>query len=310
MDLHQLEIFVAVVETSSVTKAAERVHLSPGAVSLQLQNLAAALNTELFLRSGRQLLPTPAAHRLADYVRPILRQVKQIQQAFENQPATDARPFHFATGVTTLIYRLGPPLRKLRQQYPQTHIQVTVGVTEDIVKGLLNRRFDLGLISLPLVVEGLRFIPLYEEELLFLRPSPTRVKQHHVGTVQPEDLAKAPFLLYPKHSNMRSIIDRFLGEIGIVPRVVMEADDTEAIKSLVQAGFGYSILPEHALRGQAGFFQMLRLPQRQLVRRQALAMAETSYPRKLTETIAEFLRDALTDKKPRARKARARGATQ
>ncbi len=301
MDLHQLEIFVAVVETSSVSQAAERVHLSPGAVSLQLQNLAASLGTEFFVRSGRKLLPTPAAHRLADDVRPILRQMKLVRQAFENKPGTDTRPFNFATGVTTLIYRLGPPLRRLRQQYPQTPLQVTVSVTEDIIKGLLNRRFDLGLISLPVPVEGLRVIPLYEEELLFLRPAATRVTQHHVGTVHVEELAKVPFLLYPKHSNMRTIIDGFLNDIGIVPRVVMEAEDTEAIKSLVQSGFGYSMLPEHALQ-QPGFFQALRLPNRHLVRRQALAMPETPYPRKLTKSIAEFLVHALAEKK-QARRA-------
>ena len=171
------------------------------------------------------------------------------------------------------------------------------------MKGLLNRRFDLGLISLPVPLEGLRVIPLYDEELLFLRPASTLVKQRHVGNVQPQELAKVPFLLYPKHSNMRLLIDRFLNELGIVPRVVMEADDTEAIKSLVQAGFGYSVLPEHALRAQPGYFQTLRIPEHHLLRRQALALADTTYPRKLTESIAESLRVALAAKQPPARAA-------
>jgi DNA-binding transcriptional LysR family regulator len=45
------------------------------------------------------------------------------------------------------------------------------------------------------------------------------------------------------------VIDRFFNEMGVTPHVLMEADDTEAIKRLVESGFGYSILPEHALRG-------------------------------------------------------------
>jgi DNA-binding transcriptional LysR family regulator len=74
----------------------------------------------------------------------------------------------------------------------------------------------------------------------------------------------------------------------------MEADDTEAIKSLVESGFAYSILPAFALRGSTRFFHALRVHGHSLQRRQALAMARTDYPRALTESIALFLQSALT----------------
>jgi DNA-binding transcriptional LysR family regulator len=293
MDIRRLELFLAVMESSSVTRAAERVHLSPGAVSLQLHNLAAELHTELFARSGKRLIPTPAALRLAEHASAVIKQMRRIQQEFENDPLTDTRPFHFATGVTTLVYRLGRPLRLLRKQYPKTEIRVTVGVTEEIAVGLIDRRFDLGLITLPVSEEHLKTLPLFEEELLVLRPSPTRVRGGHVGSIRASELAGVPFLLYPKQSNMRSIIDRFFEEIGLAPRVVMEAADTEAIKRLVESGFGYSILPEYALRGQTRFFHTLRIAGHRLTRRQALAMARTDYPRALTESIANSLQTAL-----------------
>jgi DNA-binding transcriptional LysR family regulator len=103
-----------------------------------------------------------------------------------------------------------------------------------------------------------------------------------------------PFLLYPKRSNVRRAIDEVLKEIGVQPNVRMEADDTEAIKRLVESGFGYSILPEHALRGRSHFFQKFRVEGHRLTRKLALAMVSTESPRKLTEAIANFLRDALT----------------
>jgi DNA-binding transcriptional LysR family regulator len=92
---------------------------------------------------------------------------------------------------------------------------------------------------------------------------------------------------------VRHTIDEFFREIGVQPRVQMEAEDTEGIKRLVESGFGYSILPEHALRGRSHFFQKLRVDGRRLTRRLALAMVRTESPRKLTESIAEFLREAL-----------------
>jgi DNA-binding transcriptional LysR family regulator len=292
MDVHQLELFLAVMESSSMTRAAEKIHLSPGAVSLQLHNLATELNTELFVRSGKRLIPTPAATRLAEHAAAVVKQMSKIRREFANDSSKDARPFHFATGVTTLIYQLGGPLRQVRKQFPNTEIRVTVAVTEDIVAGLLDRRFDLGLISLPVAEEKLKIMPLFDEELLLLRPSPTKVRGGHAGLIQPRELAGVPFLLYPTRSNIRMVIDQFFRELDLVPNVVMEAEDTEAIKRLVESGFGYSILPEHAVRGTC-FFHTLRVKGHRLTRSLALAMAQADYPRKLTESIASFLQGVL-----------------
>ncbi len=255
MDIHQLELFLAVMDSPSMTRAAEKIHLSPGAVSLQLHNLAEELNTELFVRRGKRLVPTPAALRLAEHAKEVVKRMGHIRQEFENDLSKDVRPFHFATGVTTLIYQLGGPLRQLRKRYPNAEIRVTVGVTEEMVAGLLDRRFDLALISLPVAEDHLIITPLFE----------------------------------------RLIIDRFFKEIGVTPHVVMEADDTEAIKRLVESGFGHSVLPEHALRGRSHFFQKFRVDGHRLTRSLALAMARTDCPRKLTESIAGFLRTALVD---------------
>jgi DNA-binding transcriptional LysR family regulator len=293
MNLHQLEVFLSVIEQASLTRAAEKLYLSTGVVSMQLHNLAAELRTELFVHAGRRLVPTEHALRLAVHAREVVKRVRQIQQEFANDPVTDSRPFHFATGATTLIHRLGAPLRKLRQRFPEADIHVTVAPTESMVAGLLERRFDLALISLPCLQQDLAIIPLFEEELLVLRPSRSPVSGTTAGVVEPAELSGAPFLLYPKSSNMRSIIDHFLDELGVRPRVVMEADDTEAIKSLVVAGFGYSILPQSALRGRGLRFQTLRVAGRRLVRQQALAMVQTEYPQALTVAVAEHLRAAL-----------------
>src|SRR6201998_1919437 len=159
MDVHQLELFLPFMESPSMTRAAEKIHLSPGAVSLQLHNLASELNTELFVRSGKRLIPTPAANRLAEHAKAVVKLMGQLQEEFASDLSKDTRPFHFATGVTTLIYQLGGPLRQLRKQFPHTEIRVTVGVTEDIVTGLLDRRFDLGLISLPISEERIKIMP-------------------------------------------------------------------------------------------------------------------------------------------------------
>src|SRR6202049_4477876 len=295
MDIHQLELFLAVMDSPSMTRAAEKIHLSPGAVSLQLHSLGDERRTELFVRRGKRLIPTPAAMHLAERAKEVVRMMGHIQQLFENDLEKDVRPFHFATGVTTLIYQLGGPLRQLRKRYPKAEIRVTVGVTEEMIVGLLDRRFDLALISLPVSEANLKLIPLFDEELLIVRPSANKVGSGHVSSMRAAELAEVPLLLYPKRSNVRLVIDKFFAEIGVTPRVIMEADDTKAIKRLVESGFGYSILPEHALRGRSHFFQKFRVAGHRLTRGLALAMAPTECPRKLTESIANFLRTTLVE---------------
>jgi DNA-binding transcriptional LysR family regulator len=290
MDVHQLEMFLAVMNSSSMTRAAETIHLSPGAVSIQLHNLANEVHAELFVHKGKRLIPTPAAIRLAEHARAVIKLMNQIGQEFELDSAKDTRPFQFATGVTTLIYQLGAPLRQLRKEYPNADINVTVGVTEQIVAGLLERRFDLGLISLPVTEEDLKIMPLFDEELLVLRPSAKKVRGSRIRSMQVSELAEASFLLYPKRSNVRHVIDQFFKELNVSPRVTMEADDTEAIKRLVESGFGCSILPAHALRDQSCFFELFRVEGHQLNRTVALATVRTEYPRKLTDSVANFLR--------------------
>jgi DNA-binding transcriptional LysR family regulator len=295
VDIRQLELFLAVMESGSVTRAAERVHLSPGAVSLQLHNLACELNAELFVRCGKRFTPTPAALRLSELASRVVQHVREIEHEFANDATIDHRPFHLATGATTLIHRLGRPLRLLRKQFPQTSIRVTVCPTEEMVAGLLERKFDLALISLPYDETNLTILPLYDEELLILRPSNKPVRSGPVGYIAPEELATQKFILYPKRSNMRTIIDTFFRDLKISPQVIMEADDTEVIKKLVETGFGYSILPESALRVQPRFYHLFRVRDHRMMRRQALAMVKSDYPRALTVSIARFLQAKLTE---------------
>jgi DNA-binding transcriptional LysR family regulator len=293
VDARQLELFLAVLDAPTMTQAAERVHLSTPAVSVQLRALADELNVELFVRSGRRLLPTAAARHLETHARRVVGDLHLIKEQFDNAPAKDGRPFRLATGATALIYRLGVPLRRLRRHFPRLDLHVTVLSTEQIVAGVGDRQFDLGLISLPVSHPDLRIIPLFDEELLVLRPSAWRRHGSRIGTVRPDALEEVPFLLNPKWSNMRAIIDRFFHDLGIEPRVTMEAADTEVIKCLVECGFGHSILPEHALKHSSGYFQTLRVAGHPLARKQALVMAQTARGRALTDDVALFLKHEL-----------------
>jgi DNA-binding transcriptional LysR family regulator len=294
IEVRQLEALLAVIDEGGVTAAAHKLRLSAGAVTLQLQALSRHLRTELFVKCGKRLKATPAGLRIAEQARGTLGKLHEIEAELENDAERDLRPLHFATGATTLIHRLGRPLRLLRKRFPHAQLHVTVATTEEMVAGLLDRRFDVALISLPYSDHGLRIVPLFEEELLIIRPSADPVRGWHVGTIEPAELQEARFVLNPARSNMRTIIDAFFRQTGINPQVFMEADETETMKGLVECGFGFSILPESALRSQPRYFQTFRIPEHRITRQQALAVPRQTYGRALTDAVVEFLRSELT----------------
>jgi LysR family transcriptional regulator, cyn operon transcriptional activator len=268
VEIRQLQSLLAVIDNGGVTVAARKLGLSPGAVTLQLQALAGQLRTELFVRQGKRLKATPAALRLAEHARTALLRLREIEAEFASDADHETRPLHFATGAATLIHRLGRPLRLLRKRFPHAQIHVTVSTTEEMVAGLLDRRFDLALISLPYPEHDLRIVPLFDEELLIMRPTSEPVRGWHVGTIDPSELQSARFVLNPRRSNMRTIIDEFFRQTGISPEVFMEADETETMRGLIECGFGWSILPESALHGQPRFFHVYRVPEHRIVRKQ------------------------------------------
>ena len=90
--------------------------------------------------------------------------------------------------------------------------------------------------------------PLCAEEIKITISSQHPLTQK--STVSPDEVANLPFILYERKTVMRRLIDQFFAGIGVDPKIVMVMENIEAIKSLVGAGLGASVLPEHAVSSQ------------------------------------------------------------
>jgi DNA-binding transcriptional LysR family regulator len=289
MELRQLETFRVVMVTLNMTAAARQVYLSPAAVSLQIKHLSDELGAELFTRVGRRLVPTSAANRLQQHLGPLMDVLQHIHEDFPPEIEFDTRPFVLATGLTTLIYQLPRPLSELRKKFSRNNIQVRIGTTETIVRGLESKQVDLGIVSLPLQAPGVKLTPLFKEEMLLLMH--VRAAKQYGRKVNVQNLPNIPLILYPSGAT-RDIVDRMAQSHGISLQVTMEVDDTEAIKKLVEAGFGASILPEKALQ-KSPLLRAFRIEGGRPYREVALATGRSAYPRKLTSAMVEFLHAKL-----------------
>jgi DNA-binding transcriptional LysR family regulator len=299
MDLRQMQMFEAVLATLNLTRAAEQLFVTPSAVSLQMKRLSEELGIDLFVKSGQHLIATPAAICLSSYTRHLFEVMDEIRREFGTDAMPDSRPFVLATGLTTLMYRMGGPIRGLKRRYPHNEIRIITGATEYVISGLRARQFDLGIVSLPVSSDGIRVTPLYTEEMvLVVNPNHCAIRG---STVTPQELARLPFILYPQGSNVRSMIDRFFQDLGITANVTMELDNVEAIRRLVEYGYAASFVPANALPRGSRRLRRLRISGHRLIRQVAIAVPDTRYPRKLTESVSLFLCEALGRSKIAAR---------
>ncbi|HEV8718698.1 MAG TPA: LysR family transcriptional regulator [Candidatus Binatia bacterium] len=289
MTLDQLKMFQTVLSTFNITKAAQQLFVSPAAVSLQMRNLREELGVDLFVKSGKRLVPTQAALRLGDYTRSLFNLVSEIQEDFHQ--AIDERPFVLGTGLTFLMYWLGDALRALRRRYPENEIQIITGPSDRISAGVQEQKIDLGIVTLPVQTRRLRLIPLGEEELaVYVSP---RVFQRSKSTITARELAKFPFILYSKGNLLRHIVDRFLEDLAVELQVVMELEDPEGIKKLAEGGYGFCFLPERVVPRRTSQLRRLRIKGHVLTRKIAMILPETKHPRRLTESAAKLIQDTL-----------------
>jgi DNA-binding transcriptional LysR family regulator len=248
MDLHQLRVFHSAVATGSFTGASQALRISQSTVSQHIKHLEGELNCQLFTRVGKKVLITESGKLLENYCEKIFADLKSVEMAIRESNGLERGRLRFGSGATTLIYQLPPVLEKFRMKYPNVELVIMTDTTDVLVEALKAQRLDLVLGMLPVSDRNLAVKPLCAEEIKIAISNQHPLAQK--STVTPEEVANLPFILYERKTVMRRLIDQFFASIGVDPKIVMVMENIEAIKSLVGAGLGASVLPEHAVSAQ------------------------------------------------------------
>lgn len=245
MDLHKLQVFQAAALAGGFTKASEQLHISQSTVSLHIMELEEELGCQLFLRVGRQVLLSEAGRALLECSKKIMREMKNAEMAVRELSAMRRGTIRLGTGATTLIYRLRSAIETFCQRYPRMELIIESGSTELMVQQTVSYRLDLAIVMCPVSHPSLRVATLGQEELVLAVPS--RQPEARKPFVMPDRLARMNFILYQRNTAMQRVIDQWFLDLGVEPKISMEMENIEAIKSLVAAGLGVSVLPACAL---------------------------------------------------------------
>lgn len=294
MDLHQLRVFHAAVHGGGFTRAGEKLHLSQSTVSQHIKLLEEELGCPLFLRVGKRVQVTEAGKVLVQYAERIFRDLKNAEMAVREINALKRGTVRLGVGPTTLIYRLPPVLGDYKRRFPDIELIVLAGSTEFLLQELRLQHIDLAIVMPSGPQPGLTVKPLIREEVVIVihREHPFARRR----TIEASELSTLRFILYEKNTAMQNLIDRFFASLGVTPTIIMEVENNEAIKSLVRAGLGASILPLCAVADEPpeGELRILRVKGRPLTRHLHLVSADAAvFPRAIAE-LASSLTSALT----------------
>ena len=297
MDLHQLKVFYAAARAGGFTRASQELHLSQSTISPHITQLEDTLGSQLFMRVGKRVLLTDAGHLLRDHCERILQDVKNAEMAIRELSGLQRGKVRLGTGATTLIYQLPPVLESYQARYPNIEIVIVSDTTDALIRDVQAQRLDLGLVMLPVTGNDLQLTPLCEEELLIALPS--RHPLARKSALNVNDLRELRFILYEKKTVMRSLIDNWFAALGVTPQLAMLMENIEAIKSLVGAGLGASVLPAHAVGNDAldRKVKMLRVQRHRLHRQLALVTLKSAFIPNAVSALSELILKELGGKK-------------
>lgn len=264
MYLQQLITFCRVVESGSLTRAGELLNLSQPAVTRQVAALEAEYHSTLLERQGRSLRLTPAGQVVYSHARRILTVLEQSKEAVAALAHPERGQVSIACVTTVGLFTLPALLRSFSEQYPDVRFRIWSGRINGVMDHVLEGEADLGLVTMPVTHPRLDSVPLFRDPVVLV--AAPDLAQRLPQPLPLEQLAELEMITYQAPSRFRTVIEAHLEEAGVYPRVAMEFDSHEAVKTMVQLGYGVALVPESAVldvleSGRLVTLQVQGLPQ-------------------------------------------------
>jgi DNA-binding transcriptional LysR family regulator len=264
--VRQLQIFEAAARTLSFSRAAEALHLTQPAVSMQIRQLEHFAGVPLFERTGRRLHLTGAGEELVQHARGVLRALEEADDAFAAMKGLEGGRVKLAV-VSTAKYFAPRLIARFLQAHPGVNVRLRCDNREAVVRTLAANDVDLALMGRPPGELDLVAAPFADHPLVIIAPPGHPLARGK--RVKLDALAAETFLVRESGSGTRNAMERFFQEHGIPLRVGMEISSNETIKQAVMAGLGLAFISMHtiALELATGNVALVRAPDLPVMRK-------------------------------------------
>jgi DNA-binding transcriptional LysR family regulator len=249
IEIRQLQVFLAVWENRSFSRAAQEVHLPQPTVSGHIRVLEEILGVRLFDRGGKEVTPTKAGEVLYPFARQILRLNLQAERGIAMFLGQEKGSLDLGGSNIPGQYILPGLIGRFKAEHPNIRVILRISDTAAIVAAVANGELELGMVGAVIQKKGLSFEPCFHDEMVLIVPPGHRLAD--CGQASIEDLASEPFVLREKGSGTRLATERALQAAGNLQlsdlQIVAEIGSTEAIRQAVRAGLGCSIISRRAV---------------------------------------------------------------
>lgn len=233
---------------------------------------------------------------LLEYVERIFREIKNAEMAVRELGRMERGTIRLGSGATTVTYRLPKILAAYQRKYPQIELIVTTDSSENLAYAVHQQKLDLAVVMQPMPPSySIEILPILHEELVYIVSSnhPLAAKD----TIEPQQICEIPFISYLQGSAMQAELEKHFSAMGVSPRITMEMENIEAIKSLVRAGLGAGVLPYCSVAGtQGAMLRALRIRGFPMQRELALALPRAPLLPRSIQTFANRLAKGLAGK--------------
>lgn len=243
MEIHELRAFEEVAKHRSFTLAAEALFVTQPAVTRQIGALEAKLHTRLFDRLGRTVRLTAAGEVLRRYSAEILRLTAEAEAAVGDVATGAAGRLAVGASSTTATYVLPRYLRQFHAVRPGVELSIHTGPSAQVAEMVAGGSVDVGVVTASPGQAGFIEIPIAEYATVVVVYPGHPLADAGVDSISAADLAGSPLILMEEGTNLRTYVDRLLSAAGVEERVAIELDNVEAIKKMIEAGLGISLLP-------------------------------------------------------------------
>ena len=249
MNLHQFRfVQEAARRNLNLTEAAKALHTSQPGVSKAIIELEDELGVDIFARHGKRLkrITEPGQHVLKS-IELIMREVGNLKRIGEQYSAQDSGTLSIATTHTQARYVLPPPVARLREAYPKVTISLHQATPHEVARMVIDEVAEIGMATESLTeYPDLVTLPCYEwQHVLVIPTNHPLAQKERVGL---EDIAHEALITYHPTFTGRSKIDQAFAARKLQPRIVLEAIDSDVIKTYVRLGLGIGIVAEMAMR--------------------------------------------------------------
>jgi len=240
IDLAALEIFKAVVDQGSITKAATRLNRVPSNLTTRVKQLEERLGTKLFRRGNRRLVLSAEGKRLLGYADRLLTLAREAEAALRSGPPAGA--FQLGALESTAATRLPPILSRYHRRYPEVRLELVTGTTGALIAKVMDHEVEAAFVAEPFTASELEGSPVFSEELVLITPKSFR----RIKT--PRDIGRTTLIAFAAGCSYRRRLEGWLGDAKVVPERVLEFGSYHAIVACVAAGAGIAIVPRSVIR--------------------------------------------------------------